>query len=527
MFNRICHPLQMCRSLIGICVGIVLLALSASFAFAEGPDATSIIQDNAPSCRYGAVAYSSKDAPWVGPLNLGWHLNFNFTNTSGFEAVEFAPVIRVKQEKEGCTRKSGYSTFPALTDEVLGAIIRGRPGALWIVGNEPDRGPNPGDTACEERVQDDTEPQVYARAYHDVYAFIKRIDPTSQVAPAGLVQVTPGRLQYLDIVWNTYRQLYGVDMPADAWNMHLYILPEALSGGQPNGIANIAIGTDPALAIRESDGDPGRCADDSIYCYAEHDSMVEFAKQIVAMRQWMKNHGQQGKPLLLTEYSILYPYLLDNPPDPNSCYLKDEYGNCFTPERVVSFANNSLSYLDTAADEDIGYPRDGNRLVQRWVWYSVKTYGVGFVSNLLNDAYTGMSVVGQAYANRAVAAPRTWNLYPKAAYGRFDSTLTVEVRNAGSIPTTASFTVSFYRDAGLTDLIGSVTVPAGLRGCDSQTAEARITWPDLGSGEYVFWAKVDANGVVAETQEDDNVIEGTLVVPEYRLTLPLVARNAR
>ena len=527
MFNRTYHLLQLHRSLLFAGLAVVLLTLSASIAFAESPVSFSAVLADVPSCRYGAVAFESPDAAWVGPLKLGWHLNFSFQNTAGFEPVEFAPIIRVKQERTGCVRKAGYSFFPALTDEVLGAIIRSRPGALWIVGNEPDRGPNPEDATCENRVQDDTEPQVYARAYHDAYAFIKRTDPTAQVAPAGLVQVTPGRLQYWDIVWNTYRSAYGVDMPADAWNMHLYILPEALSNGQPNGIANIAIGTNPALAIRESDGNPGKCTDDSVYCYAEHDDMTEFAKQIVAMRQWMKDHDEQDKPLLLTEYSLLYPYVIDNPADPNSCYLKDEYGKCFTPERVATFADSSLAYLDTTADPEIGYPRDGNRLVQRWVWYSVKTTGVGYVSNLLNNSRTAMSAAGQAYANRANAAPRTWNLYPKAVFGAYDASLTVEVRNAGSIPTTKSFTVSFYRDAELTSLIGSVTVPAGLGGCDSQFVEVSVKWPNLGSGEYAFWVKVDAGEVIDETQENDNVMQGTVVVPEYRLTLPLALRNAR
>ncbi len=527
MFNRTYHLPRLHRSLIVAGLAIVLITLSASFAFAESPVSFSTTLADAPSCRYGTVSFESPDAPWVGPLKLGWHLNFSFLSTSGFETVGFAPVIRVKQDRVGCERKAGYTFFPALTDEVLGAIIRGRPGALWIVGNEPDRGPNPEDLTCENRVQDDTEPQVYARAYHDAYAFIKRTDPAAQVAPAGLVQVTPGRLQYWDIVWNTYRSVYGVDMPADAWNMHLYVLPEANADGQPNGIANIAIGTNPALAIRWSGGNPALCAEDDVYCYAEHDDMTEFARQIVSMREWMKDHDEQDKPLLLTEYSLLYPYEIDNPADPSSCYLKDEYGQCFTPERVATFADRSLSYLDTVADPEIGYPRDGNRLVQRWVWYSVKTTGVGYVSNLLNNARTAMSVVGQAYANRATAAPRTWNLYPKAVFGAYDASLTVEVRNAGSIPTTKSNTVSFYRDAALTSLIGSVTVPAGLDGCDSESAKVSVKWPNLGSGEHAFWVKVDAGGVIDETQEDDNVMQGTVIVPNYRLTLPLALRNAR
>ena len=56
------------------------------------------------------------------------------------------------------------------------------------------------------------------------------------------------------------------------------------------------------------------------------------------MRTWMKQHGQQNKPLILSEYSLLYPYDID----PEGCFLQDEYGNCFTPQRVSTFMKNSF-----------------------------------------------------------------------------------------------------------------------------------------------------------------------------------------
>lgn len=528
MFNRIHQSLLIHRSLTIMSLVIALLALSVSFVSAEGITPASAPLANPPSCRYGAAAFNTTQTQqWSGPFNLGWFVNFGVWGLPCPEAVEFVPIIRIKQQKIGCTRLSGYDFSPALTDSELGAVIRRRPGALWIVGNEPDRGPNPEDTECTDyRSQDDTAPEVYARAYAEAYGFIKRIDPTAQVATAGLVQVTPGRLQYWDIVWRTYQALYGMDMPVDAWSMHLYAMPEARWDGQPNSTANVAIGTDPALAIRESNGIPERCPDPNVYCYAEHDDMTEFARQVVLMRQWMKDHGQQNKPLLLTEYSILYPH-----------YIQDEFGNSFTPARVAAFADNSLRYLDTAADPALGYPKDGYRLVQRWLWFSVQLKGVGYVSNLLNDALTDMTVVGQTFANRAAAAPRTLNLFPKRTHGKVgltsngngtrDAWLTAEVRNAGSVPTTASFTARFYRDAGLTSLIGSATVPGDLGGCESEGALVHVVWPNLTPGEHTFWVKVDADGAIGETQEDDNVMQGKVRVYQHGVAVPLSFRGAR
>ena len=137
-------------------------------------------------------------------------------------------------------------------------------------------------------------------------------------------------------------KLMAFAMPVDVWNMHIYVLPEVESNGQtPNSIANVALGTDPTLGKRGSGGNWQQCADPDVYCFAEHDDLTIFGEQVVAMRQWMKNHGQQQKPLILSEFSILYPYVDDG----DSCYIQDEFGNCFTPERVTSFMDQDLRLL--------------------------------------------------------------------------------------------------------------------------------------------------------------------------------------
>ncbi|MDW8101225.1 MAG: hypothetical protein RML36_17265, partial [Anaerolineae bacterium] len=83
-------------------------------------------------------------------------MNFSVSSPIPGVAAEFAQVIRIKQNKRGCTYLEGYATYPPLTEEGLGAFIRAAPGSLWIVGNEPDRGPNPDDVDCIDRAQDDT-----------------------------------------------------------------------------------------------------------------------------------------------------------------------------------------------------------------------------------------------------------------------------------------------------------------------------------------------------------------------------------
>jgi hypothetical protein len=443
-------------------------------------------------------------------------------------------VINVKQNKNGCTYLDGYYTSPALTEDGLGAVIRAAPGSLWLVGNEPDRGPNPEN--CLSRVQDDTYPEIYAHAYHDVYSFIKQRDPTARVANAGLVQVTPGRLQYLDKVWAEYTRRYGGPMPVDVWNMHLYILSEAHADGTPNGNASIALGTDPALAIRERGG-PYRCGDALVYCLADHDNMAIFAQQVVAMRTWMKKHEQRNKPLIISEYSLLWPYEIDIDPvtGEKTCYIQDENGNCFTPQRVSAFMKNSLTYLEGAVDPALGYPLDGNRLVQRWMWFTAYTSGyTGSSSNLLENTLVKQTLVGETFQSEAASRVSSVNFLPGQVTGlaghvsgpgqTATAGLSVEVFNNGSVANTVPTQVTFYSDSALTQVIGTVTVSETINGCAARSYRVYTTWAGLPLGAHPFWVKVDSANSVIETNEADNVGAGVVYVYAHDLYLPIMSR---
>ena len=95
-------------------------------------------------------------------------------------------------------------------------MVDSHPGSLWLVGNEPD---------CIW--QDNVLPGDYAHVYHQIYTAIKGRDPTALVSPGGIVQPTPLRLQWLDRVLPEYRDVNGVQMPVDVWNIHNAILREA------------------------------------------------------------------------------------------------------------------------------------------------------------------------------------------------------------------------------------------------------------------------------------------------------------
>jgi hypothetical protein len=517
----------------------------------------------ATNCRYG-VSYSAGDSlPWVSTLDAGWFLNFSASSPQ-INTAEFAPVISVKQVIQNGVRQPRVVFNPPLTyyylDNInrvrpgLGTLVSRNPGRIWLVGNEPD---------VDNQLQGNTMPDVYARAYHEAYHFIKKADPTAKVAIAGLSMMTPGRLQYLTIVWNTYKNTYGVDMPVDVWNMHLYILEERNPANlNQYGDGKIALGTDPQLAKLTSGGNANLCpalgapdipANDprhDVYCRSEHDSVRIFREQIYAMRQWMKDRGQQNKPLILSEFGLLYPYL-DGDGGPTCEFLQDEHQRCFNPSRVIKFMQDSVTFMENTKDPNLGYPQDENRLVQQWLWYSVVTdlAGSGGSSNLIRTNYqnytpgdpAALTQMGQAFiqeashvgtTNLAAGQAKNYTGFAMGLNNRGSAVLNVNFRNTGTQSVVQPFKITFYSNANLTSEIGSVNYDpnkdGAVAGCTwggRNNEQVSILWNNLTVGTHQYWAKIDSAGVVAETNNNDNVAgPGVVTIQPKGLFVPLVNR---
>jgi hypothetical protein len=273
-------------------------------------------------------------------LGIGWYMTWQVRVADDENAgPEHWQMVRVSQE--------GFWPGP----ETLREVASARPGAVWLVGNEPD-----------VVWQDNTTAEQYARHYHRIYGILKDADPTSVVAAGGVSQPTPLRLEYLDRVLAAYRDAYGEPLPSDMWHVHNFVLREERDSwgvGIPPGF-----GVD-AGVLREID---------------EHDSLAIFREQVVAFREWMASRGQRDRPLAVTEYGILMP---------------SDYG--FGYERVSRFMVDTFDYFLAARSFDTGYQDDDNRLVQFWCWYS--TVSPTYPTGDLFSADTGrLTPLGVAYA---------------------------------------------------------------------------------------------------------------------------------
>jgi len=254
--------------------------------------------------------------------------------------MEFVQMVRL----------AGGSYAPDI--DTIGAAADANPGSLWIIGNEPD-----------VMWQDNTTPTEYAQVYHDLYTLLKRKDPSCQVAIGGISQPTPLRLEYMDMILEAYQRLYDQKMPVDAWNIHAFILCEERDSW----------GIDIPPGISDDMG--------VLYEIEDHDDLELFKRQIVDFRRWMEERDERHKPLIVSEYGILMP---------------EDYG--FPYETVRDFMYETFDYFLTATDESLGYPADGNRLVQRWAWYSLSDtrYPTG---NLFDPETKEITPLGMDYGS--------------------------------------------------------------------------------------------------------------------------------
>lgn len=515
---------------LGLSLSLLIGMFAAGEMFAADDQPLSVPTANEPdgaagNCRYGVAALGPQQIARVDDLNSGAYLDFNHYGDLS-PGAQYMPYVRVNEDKNGSTYLGTYSTVPSIEtanpnspSSLLYWLIQ-RPGQNWTIGNEVER-----------TFQGDTHAEVYAQAYHDVREYIKQYDPTARTTISGLVQVTPIRLAYLDAFWEAHIDLFGHPPEVDTWSLHIYILPEVTPAGVPNNIASIPVGMEHliSLAKRESGGNPAQCPLDEVYCFAEHDDMTVFAEQVMDMRTWMYQHGERNKPLVLSEYSILYPY----EQDAGSCFIQDEYGNCFTPPRVQAFMDASLDYLENATSPTLGYPLDGNRLVQQWVWFSINnTDNAGSVSNLYEDNINTIRPLGASYRDSAAAAAGFVNLLGEQAAQIFASTdgsgtadvdIWAAFRNNGNNHITEPFEVTFYRNAALTNVIGvyNFEPEPEVAGCGNRDYRANTMWNDLAPGVHRFWAKIDAGNDIGESSEGDNVVIGRVFVDGDPLFLPI------
>jgi hypothetical protein len=482
----------------GILLAAILIGLDssapASASVASLPTLDATQQDTEIAlCRFGVGATDNISSYDIAPLRMGWYVNWAASAAPPRpNGIRYVPTIRLTE----------VGTSPPYTYSPSGAqlqtVIANNPGAVWFIGNEPDR-PGPW--------QDDCHPHVYAQAYHELYYLIKAADPTAQVFAGGIVQATEIRLQYLDLVLSSYKSLYGESLPTDGWSIHGFVLNEVDCDYDPLNCWGAEIPAGVSADFGE------------ILTIDDNDDFDLFKERIERFRQWMADSEYRGLPVYLSEYGI------NMPPD---------YG--FPPTRVNAFMTQTFDYLLTATDPELGDPTDDYHLVQRWAWWSLSvTYNTnGWLFDPTTYARTSHGDQWVTYTSQLSA---TIDLYPvrlfaepPAPFSQGENvtfTLKALVASSGNISSTQPITVRFYDgDPGSGGVqIGADHVISPLLGCGDHRY-VQVEWSNVPTGTHAVYVSVDPTAAIAESNELNNVIGQTILVATHRAFLPHAINRA-
>ncbi len=388
-----------------------------------------------------------------------------------------------------------------------GMLAKNR-GAVWIIGNEPD---------SQVIYQDHISAEVYGERFYDLATLIRQDDPTATIAFGPVIQPTAVRMYYLTKALARMAQLAGGVAQAhalfDVYTIHGFILNEAslydANGKTVSWGAGLPVGYDPATwpapdLIHPEWGETWKTYDINI-----------FKQRLINFRQWMKDNGDQDKPLWITEFGVLFPpmgnpYLYVSDPD--------------TANYMAQTFDLMLGYKDPA----LGFPVDNNRLVQKWTWFSLHHRRTVFGGTLYDPANTYSTVVGDRFAqyNPPLAAVPVTN---PAVYVVLNG-LTVIPISRSSIPGRMNYQVSLRisnhvssdRSTGITTnlyegstLIGSVN--AQIPRC-SGTAVAEYLLKDMLPGQaHTFSASIalqPGNGTDSNSAANSQVSFAPITLPD-------------
>lgn len=210
-------------------------------------------------------------------------------------------------------------------------------------------------------------------------------NPPNVVAPVERVDLyapVPGT------IIREYANLPAVDPRLAGWH-HVRVQVTGLKNPASTGYW---VRVDAAEAASTSSLPTGRLEDDNplvariILTTAAYADIERLHEELRMFRRWMLDHGQRDKPLINSEFGIL---------------LGENLG--FTYPRVRDYMLASFDlFLNRAIDPELGYPADGNRLLQEWFWFVLaEDYfnGARIHTALYDRQSRTMLPLGQDFAN--------------------------------------------------------------------------------------------------------------------------------
>jgi len=327
-------------------IALVLLAVLAVTGPAAATDAGSAFTRRE---RFGVafarvVQQGSQSVPQaldtyeLAALQLGWYSDWSY-NAKPLQPRDVTPETQLEYVQLITVRDGQWPP----NWSAVQAAATANPGALWIIGNEPEC-PNQGNLT----------PAQYAQRYHQTLLKIRGWDSSAKFAIGGVVEPTPLRLRWLDRTLTSYQTQFGHPMTddIDVWTVHMQILTEGAPGDNSAG-AGIPVG----ISFTSGEG--------MEYSLADCANIELFKSLIRDFRTWLAGKNEREKPLIISEMGVLQP----------SYYLTNQGTEAERKEAgdrlIEQFMGHAFDWLLEATSPTIGCTTDGNHLVQRWLWFSL------------------------------------------------------------------------------------------------------------------------------------------------------------
>ena len=409
-----------------------------------------------PICRYGldsAYPISTISQSDLASLRFGNYLDWGTGNGPTLPTgVKYIQVLRVGGELGG---PEDYYTDSLNS---VTTLVPAHPGAYWIIGNEPDTQYTYVLEDDSEHYQDNLTAEEYASRYYALASQIRLLDPTAKIGFGSIVQATPLRIRYLTRAWEALIDL-DPDAPdelVDFFAIHGFILNEF-----PNEPNNWGTGVPKGFETDYADAEIITIEQKAV----TYDSN-RFMDRVQRMRSWMNAKGQREKPLWVTEYGSVFP-----PVDP----VGEDLVNV-SDANTATFMTATFEKMSTTTSSTLGMPADGNRLVQRWFWYSLADYPYRFGGTLYDvGAEAKRTTIWNAYQNATALINTTVDLSFDSAYqvevipGTPNKIkITFQLLNSGSSDVSGA-TVTVYQGNPINNIDLSSMTTTSVWGCGSST----------------------------------------------------------
>lgn len=233
-------------------------------------------------------------------------------------------------------------------------------------------------------------------------------------------------------------------------------------------------------------------------------------EQLRAFRRWMKDHGQQHKPLINSEFGML---------------LTKEHGIGYVETRDYMLGVFEY-FMNSAIDPELGHPGDGNRLLQEWFWYILAkdvSHGEEFNTDLFDSDTKQILPLGRDYSafvrglrtgytdleTTFLSATPTWPLFQgQAAHVQIQGA----VRNRGNTPAGSFRILLTENDSAIQQYVVD-GLSAANQGKD--TFPVDLLWTTMIQSNRTLTLAADSAGQVDEPCDPNNSRSTTLVVPPY------------